>query len=386
MLDWLIIGGGIHGTHLSFQLVGRGGAAADRVRVLDPHAAPLARWDQFTRAVGMEYLRSPIVHNLHWDQGALGLFSRIHEGAPDVRFIPPYGRPSLPLFNRHSAHIVQKFGLDRLRVQGWAKGLHRVSDGWRVETDHGDLKARRVVLALGLSEQPHTPDWAKALPADAPIRHIFSPGFDRNSLTGQIAVVGGGITAAQVALALAEENPGQVALIRRHAERVHDFDADTGWMNAINLAGFAKITDWAERRRVIKQARHRGSVPPEVAEGLRAAVQVGALELITASVDSAKAEGSTVTLCLHTGEHRRFDHVVLATGFDQHRPGGKFLDDAVAEYSLPTAPDGYPIVSPSLAWSDGLYVSGPLAELEVGPASRNILGARMSGNRIYDAL
>ncbi|MCU0465488.1 MAG: NAD(P)-binding domain-containing protein, partial [Anaerolineae bacterium] len=240
MLDWLIVGGGIHGTHLSFQLVGRGAVAADRVRVLDPHAAPLVRWDQFTRAVGMEYLRSPIVHNLHWDQGALGLFSRIHEGAPDVRFIPPFGRPSLPLFNRHSAHIVQKFGLDRLRVQGWAKGLQRVSDGWRVETDHGDLKARRVVLALGLSEQPHTPDWAKALPTEAPIRHIFSPEFDRTSLTGQIAVVGGGITAAQVALALAEENPGQVALIRRHAERVHDFDADTGWMNAINLTGFAK--------------------------------------------------------------------------------------------------------------------------------------------------
>jgi glycine/D-amino acid oxidase-like deaminating enzyme len=94
MLDWLIIGGGIHGTHISFQLVGRGGIAADRVRVVDPHPTPLARWNTFTRAVGMEYLRSPLVHNLHWDQGALALYSRINEHKPSVRFIPPHSPPT----------------------------------------------------------------------------------------------------------------------------------------------------------------------------------------------------------------------------------------------------------------------------------------------------
>lgn len=386
MLDWLIIGGGVHGTHISFQLVGRAGIPADKVRVLDPHPTPLARWEMFTRAVGMEYLRSPLVHNLHWDQGALGLYSRIHEYQPYVRFIPPYARPSLELFNQHNQHLIQKFGLDALRVQGWARGLQKVSDGWRVETDHGDLKARRVILALGLSEQPHTPDWAKPLANTPRLQHIFNPSFDRAALKGRVAVVGGGITAAQAALALAETETAHVSLIRRHAERVHDFDADTGWMNAINLAGFAKIDDWAERRRVIKQARHRGSVPQEVAVGLRAAVQVDALDLITASVESAEIQGENVVIRLSDGDWRAFDHVVLATGFDQYRPGGKFLDDTVQRYELPVAPDGYPTPSPSLEWKDGLYVSGPLAELEVGPASRNILGARMAGNRIYDSL
>jgi thioredoxin reductase len=291
------------------------------------------------------------------------------------------------LFNEHNAHIIQKFGLDKLRVQGWARGLQKVSDGWRVETEHGDLKARRVVLALGLSEQSHTPDSAKSLVDTSRIKHIFNPSFNRTALTGNIAVIGGGITAAQVALALAEDQPlGKVALIRRHAERIHDFDADTGWMNAINLTGFAQITDWAERRRVIKQARHRGSIPPEVADGLRAAVQVGALEIISGAVESAESYDEYIALMLNTGEWRTFDQLVLATGFDQYRPGGQFLDDAIQRHDLPIAPDGYPIVSPSLEWSDGLYVSGPLAELEVGPASRNILGARMAGNRIYDSL
>ncbi|MCI0552745.1 MAG: hypothetical protein L0287_17485, partial [Anaerolineae bacterium] len=62
MLDWLIVGGGIHGTHLSYYLTQRLGVSAERVRVLDPFVEPLARWDVMTTNVGMTYLRSPHVH------------------------------------------------------------------------------------------------------------------------------------------------------------------------------------------------------------------------------------------------------------------------------------------------------------------------------------
>jgi hypothetical protein len=76
------------------------------------------------------------------------------------------------------------------------------------------------------------------------------------------------------------------------------------------------------------------------------------------------------------------DLLVLATGFDPARPGGAWLDAAVAAYGLPTAPDGYPILDPALCWADGLHVSGPLAELEVGPVARNFIGARLAAERI----
>jgi len=36
MLDWLIVGGGVHGTHLSRVLVGAAGVQPDKIRVLDP--------------------------------------------------------------------------------------------------------------------------------------------------------------------------------------------------------------------------------------------------------------------------------------------------------------------------------------------------------------
>lgn len=382
--DWLIIGGGIHGTHLSLHLTRRGGVAPERIRVLDPHAAPLAVWDRVTRAVGMEYLRSPIVHNMHWDQGSLGLFARLNQQAPMTRFIPPFGRPSLELFNAHASHLIQKFGLDKLRIQGRAESIRRTESGWRVETSEGALDTNNIVLAIGLSEQPYWPEWARPFHADVRVQHIFEPDFDRDNLADwkHLIVTGGGITAAQVALALAERNPGTVTLVRRHDERVFDFDSDVGWMNAINLKRFALIENPDERRRVIRQARHRGSMPRDVANALAAAVQTGAIHLIESGVESLSVEKDGLCLTLSNGQTLSTDQIILATGYNQTRPGGVLVDNLIGAYELPLAACGYPVVSRTLEWTSGLYVSGPLAELEIGPAARNIIGARMAGQRL----
>ena len=64
-------------------------------------------------------------------------------------------------------------------------------------------------------------------------------------------------------------------------------------------------------------------------------------------------------------------------------PGSFCAEGASA--SLPCARCGYPIVDPSLRWHPGVYVSGPLAELELGPVARNIAGARRAGDRIVAA-
>jgi hypothetical protein len=52
---------------------------------------------------------------------------------------------------------------------------------------------------------------------------------------------------------------------------------------------------------------------------------------------------------------------------------------------LPCAGCGYPLVSPRLEWASGLFVTGPLAELELGPTARNIAGARAAGERLLAA-
>lgn len=386
MLDWLIIGGGIHGTHHALVLTKRLGIPHERVRVLDAHPTPLHLWNRQTANVGMRYLRSPHVHNLHYDQGSLMQFARIHQDAPYTQFIAPFNRPSLDLFAAHNRYLIEKYRLTEIRIQGRAEGLTRLADGWRVETAQGSLEARRVLLAVGMTEQPYIPPWAAALKAaGASVHHIFDLTFNRAALPASesVVVVGGGITAAQTALALAQTNP--ITLVMRHEIRTFDFDSDPGWMNAIYLRDYAKITDFDQRRRVITAARHRGSLSQDAARDLQAAVEVGSVIRHEQGVTDATYADSTITLTLEDQIAVTAKHVILATGFTPRRPGGAWLDTAVEAYGLPTAACSFPIVDHQLCWAPGLHVTGALAELEVGPPARNIVGARLASQRIASA-
>ena len=74
--------------------------------------------------------------------------------------------------------------------------------------------------------------------------------------------------------------------------------------------------------------------------------------------------------------------VVLATGFERSRPGGEWLDRTVRDFALSCHECGYPIVDRSLCGYPGLYVVGLLAELELGPVARTIIGARHAASRV----
>ena len=384
MYDWLIIGGGIHGTHLSLALTRRYGIPLERVAVLDPFDVPLARWNQVTRNTSMRYLRSPHVHNLHYDQGALAVFARIHDGETYTNFIPPFHRPSLALFQAHSQYLIDKYRLRDMRIKGYARNLCRSGQGWLIETDDTPIKARNIMLAIGGMNQTRWPQWAVELQnAGASVHHIFDAAFDYGMLLPdqRVIVVGGGISAAQTALAMADTHPGKVTFLSRHKARIQDFDTDTGWMNAIYLRDFAQVQDFNKRREIIDGARYPGSMPHEVYQAVQYAVHAGTLDFVVNRVDMAQANGLT-QLKLADGSWLAADHVLLATGFHRARPGGIWLENVVNAYSLPTAACGYPIVDSALRWADGLFVTGPLAELELGPAARNIIGARMTGERL----
>lgn len=392
MLDWLIIGGGIHGTHLSLFLTRRKQVMPEQVRILDPHLAPLALWERHAANTGMEFLRSSHAHNLHFDPFSLVTFARTRAGEPLARFVDSYSRPSLELFMAHSAHLIERYHLDKLRLTGRAEGLIRLRDGWRVETANGGIEARNVILAMGNTENPYWPDWATLFrQAGASVRHIFEPGFERENLPPweHAVVVGGGITAAQTAMALAMRQSGTVTLLMRHPTRVHHFDSDPVWIDNQHLQPFHRTSDYGQRRAIIAEARHRGSMPPDVARDLETALMGGLLAVREDSIVGTRyivSEKPNIALLLGSGDSLNSDCLILATGFSPARPGGVWLNQAIAEYGLPLAPDGYPVVNPALCWADGLYVSGPLAELEVGPVARNFIGARLAAERIGASL
>ncbi len=395
-LDWLIVGGGIHGTHLSHVLTNQRGVPRDRLRVLDPHEEPLAYWERFTRNTGMEYLRSPSVHHLDVHPNSLRRFAKRAPGKRVAKFVPPYERPGLALFREHSRSLVAQHGLRELRLRERAAGIVCRGSVLRVETGSGSIDARNVILAVGLSEQPYIPEWASAAKAaGVRVDHIFDASFELATVgpTERVLVVGGGITAAQATFALGSAQPGRVLLVARHALRRHQFDSDPGWLGPKYMAPYRQISNLAIRRRMIAVARNRGSLPPEVFAKLVASRDVGLLDFRTeCSVDSAVQRGmGPIETRLSNGETVFVDRIVLATGFRTDRPGGVWLTESIQALGLSCADCGYPVVDSGLRWLAPtgtpypLFVSGPLAELELGPSARNIIGARHAAARIAQA-
>jgi hypothetical protein len=386
MLDWLIVGGGIHGTALSLALTRRDRIPHDRLRVLDPHPELLARWNQHTSRVGMRFLRSPGVHHLHYDPFSLRTFRATRAGEPLDRSIPRYERPALDLFQAYSTSLIERYCLHDLHIQGWARGLRRIKNGWCVETDDGGLAARRVLLAISSAEQPRYPHWAEHLRGvSAPIHHVFDHDFDFNVIGNDaenIFVIGGGISAAQLAMRLAARQPGTVTMMTRHALRVRDFDSDPCWVGPICLHDYHQLEDFNRRRDLIRQARYPGSLPPDVADGLQREVDAGHLHVVQDEITGVTWTGEKLHATLKRGAAASPDLILLATGFESRRPGGAWIDAAIADYDLPVAACGYPVVDSMLCWSPGLHVTGALGELEIGPTARNIIGARLAGERL----
>lgn len=390
-VDWLIIGGGVHGTHLSKVLLCLGNVPRNRLRVLDPFEPPLHRWRIRTGSIGMRHLRSTAVHHIDVDPFGLHRFARRGRGRKLACWTAPYQRPGLEFFNAHADHVVEQAKLLELREQAWARSLTVCDRFVRVETDRGPMTARQVVLALG-DAGLFWPAWARALQSQGrkgQIQHVFEDDFQKGSSekSQSIVVVGAGISAAQLAVQLADEGH-QVHVVGRHPVKVHTFDANPGWLGPKNLTRFHTETDPDRRRMMIDKARNRGSMPRDVKLRFDRAVQSGVVEHRVDEVLHAEPilqshQAPRIELQLREGRIE-CDRVVLATGFRTERPGGELVDALVQNYALECAQCGYPVIDRHLCWHPRISVMGPLAELEIGPAARNIAGARMAATRIIE--
>jgi hypothetical protein len=381
MLEWLIIGAGVHGVHLGVHLRARG-VPADALCLLDPAPRPLAAWERRAAATGMRYLRSPMVHHLDVDPFALVRFAQGWRGA--APFSPPYDRPAVALFSAHNAALIGAHGLESAHSQARARAARRVPGGWSVETDRGALTARRLVLAMGGHDRLAVPGWAGRLVAGgADVRHVFDEGYQHPAPSADPRpwiVLGGGLSAVQTALQLRARGLRTV-LLSRHALRERQFDSDPGWMGPRFLRGFEATRDPAARRALIAGARFRGSAPADALAALRAAEAAGGLEVHIAE-HSASGAVPGGGLWLRAGERTHAAAgLVLCTGVEAARPGGALVDGLV-ESGLPCSACGFPLPSRGLEWAPGLHLMGPLAELVVGPAARNIKGARIAAERI----
>ncbi|WP_066193354.1 MULTISPECIES: FAD/NAD(P)-binding protein [Gracilibacillus] len=381
MFKWIIIGGGMQGSCIASRLLEEKKVEKEDLLIIDPHQQPLARWITITDKIGMEYLRSPLVHHLDKNPYSLKKYATAHDYA--AAFKGQYKRPRLDMFNQHSLDLFNKTGVMECWLQGEVNGLTWTEQGWKVCVSDGHcFFSEQVILAVGVNHIPHYPVWAEEYKGTSSISHIFEMQHNLPE-TGDVVVVGGGMTAAHLVYALTQkETINSVTMIKRHPLRIHHFDSDPGWLGPKYLNKFEKLTSYKERRTVIQKARNKGSITKDLLIKLRKQETLGNLCIYTGSIQGVQEEAEQWQLWLENGERLKASSILLATGAAIERPGKNWLDSVIKQLQLPCAPCGFPIVPASLEWKNGLYVAGPLAELELGPISRNISGARKATERI----
>jgi thioredoxin reductase len=386
MYDWLIIGGGIHGVTMAAFLLKSGRTTIEKLAIIDPYPSPLWKWKQNTARINMSYLRSPSVHHLDTNPFDLEKFAKSNSYSSFSHFYGRYDRPSLSLFNDHCDQLCSELLIQESWIQGKVCELTKNCDHWKVRLESKTkVVSKRVVLAMGLSEQPYYPKWAAQLKQEGvPISHMFEEKLPEQ--TPPITIVGGGITAAHYALKIANEHPGKVTLLCRHPFRVYDFDSDPGWLGPKNMQQFLNTACYTTRRSMIMNARHKGSVTKELYTKLLHLQKKGKLSLIRDEVESIHKVKNSLLIELKNNSSYITNTVVLTTGFIPSLPEANWLTNTINNESLPCAPCGYPIVSrETLEWKENLFVMGPLAELEIGPVSRNIAGARKAAECILNS-
>jgi lysine/ornithine N-monooxygenase len=342
-----------------------------------------------TERIGMEYLRSPGVHQIDVDPYSLQKYVRKEKRSQNELY-GKYKRPALRLFNEHSDTILDEVDIKNTWYQGLVTSIEKEQEIWHVMTNKGEmLRAQNIVLSISINDQLNIPNWANPIKSNLPnqVFHIFEDHLPNlQNIEPTIAVIGGGITAAHLCVKLSSMFPGKVTLVKRHPFRVHDFDSDPGWLGPKNLASFHKIKNYEERRSIIQQARNKGSLPGELLHKLKRLENENKISIVNGEVESAFVSNENdITLKLDDKE-LIVQTVLLATGFLPSLPGKNWIDKLVKEQDLSCAKCGYPIVSKTLEWCPHLYVSGPLAELEMGPIATNISGARQVAERIVDSL
>lgn len=325
----------------------------------------------------MQALRSAGVHHIDYDPWSfLRNGENLMDGSPSWS-LGPYHRPQYDVFQRHCQMAMNDVDLMSSFRQAEVHSLRLTPEGFSVETCLEEFRAERVILSTGPTE-PWLPEWAcRASKRGERVAHVLQ----RCPLPeggGDTVVVGDGMSGVQYAIALAKSRSTRVTLLGRQPLRLADFDADPCWLGPKCLNEQFSEASFQSRREQIAQARYKGTVTPEVLAEWKSLRIARSLEHHLGETSDFR-DGH-----IFTTDGRRFpaDSVILATGFEKGLPGGKLIKQMINELDLPLSPCGFPILTEQLEWSPGLYVSGGLAEMVVGPVARNIAGARLASKRI----
>jgi hypothetical protein len=337
--------------------------------------------------------------------------------------------PTQTLFAGHCERVASRYGLSPGGGAACSLRKARVVDIeysgfpalepdaklFSVRTDDGTVRhARTVVLAVGAANAPCIPPpiLARLDPAaasshsrgEARMCHAMQittfpdpvvRSKIRNHQDTNILIVGGGLTAAQLALLAIKRGVSRVWMVTRGPSwRVKPFDVDLEWMGKFrNLphAAFWQLDSDEERLQRIRDARGGGSVTPDYMKSLLEQVRTGRLYMQSGTrmdTDHAKLDYDPCTQTWavaadpplpggEDGNVPRMDYICFATGVETNCEALGYLRTMHSRYPI-RCHGGLPCLNHDLMWNDDvpLFVTGKLAGLRLGPGAGNLGGAR----------
>ena len=303
----------------------------------------------------MTYLRSNSSQSVHVDFNSLRNFARDRGIDPwnTESFALPYHRPSIQLFNEHAQFCLEQYQLNKIHIHGVVDAL---LPGGGVRVSGKDLPG--MVLYAGGDNTLFLPQWARGL---SNALHVFSDAFHKNMAAPSSCIIGGGISALQLAIALARQGKAPRLITRRPLE-IFRFDFNPCYVGPQCQSELDREHSEERRMKKILEERFSGTVPQEIFDEFQELLNEQALghEIIPDEMALAERVKDSAG-------------AIFCTGFEQspapdpllRRPGQKFIY-------------GYPVLGKKLRWAEEVFVGGKNAAYRIGPAAANIIGAHLA--------
>ena len=439
----VIVGGGphalaalaaLHEGSLAFSQFGDDNAFQARVGfgtlekvgsviVVDPGSHFMQSWNARFSALEIGNLRSPaFAHCVPHEPTALLNFA-IKEGRTselrDTPFVTKWlattdfsqqdpllkALPSQALFRDFCASLEAK--LPHRWLSGSATGVCKDAVSgkfhvhYRATADRREHKviARAVILATGPVGKwkvpaPFEPHLASPLVLHTEELLVESKGTLSKQIarrcpgeSARVLVIGGGISAAQAALA-AFHAGHQVVLRSRRPLQTRAFDIAAEWLD-LRYSNRLRFEFWSlpmeERLQAVRQATSGGSVPARYMDELHKLAEASSrmvLEVDEALEGSVVAEGGGGGAPQLVVNGQPFGMVILATGVSSAPLAAPLYRSVQQQFGAPVV-DGLPRVDEFLRWvaDEDLFVLGANAVLELGPGGGNLMGA-MRGAKV----
>jgi thioredoxin reductase len=274
--------------------------------------------------------------------------------------------------------------------------VDRVADGFEIVLEDGEhLRARKVVMAIGITQFTQVPELLRDMPAHL-VSHSSAHSNLENFKGRHVAVLGAGASALDLAALLHRAGASVEVIARRGKVRFHNpprkrslrerilspmTGIGMGWDLFLYVNAPQLFRQFPEKLRLDRMRKTLGPAPGWF---IREHV-VGKVSLhVNTTVVGARPDGDGIVLQLgHEGENRtvRFDHVIAATGYRVDLRRLNLLSEELCQGIRLTG--GSPRLSKNFESSvPGLYFVGVAAANSFGPVMRFAVGAHYTAPKI----